>query len=113
MKRTIALIALMLFTCTSVAFATNITSGGEYKATAPNAAKLGKLSTKVDAEIVTAQNTYAAITKHLNGTKAFGSSAGDTRIYYKAGNDGETTQASGIKITGSDSSVFQSGWTSL
>lgn len=55
-----------------------------------------------------AAQTFAAVSKHLNGTRTFGVTSGDTRMYYSesvaAGTDITTST-----ITASDSSAF-SGW---
>jgi hypothetical protein len=52
--------------------------------------------------------TYAAVTGHLNGSKIYGSSSQDTKIYSKAAEAPITVPAPGS----SDSAAF-SGWKAL
>ncbi len=70
---------------------------------------LGQLSNNVSLGIAYSANTYAATTKHLNGTKMYGSSAGDTKIFFQDSTTGTLVTAPG----NSDSSAFSSGWSSL
>jgi hypothetical protein len=109
MKRIIALTSLMLLIA-SAAFAANpanITAGG---AITGDSKSLGKLSTNVSLSVKYGDTAFAAATKHLSGNRAFGTSSTDTRIYFKEVAAGT---ALGVTISNSDSTDFQSGWSSL
>lgn len=117
MKRIIAMMALLLMTGTGAAFAAGgtatINAGQSYTGQeGSNAAVvLGKLSTNVSAYLDYATTVYAAITKHLSGSRTFGASSDDTRIYYKESTVGAAVVSG--DLTASDSSAFATGWTSL
>jgi hypothetical protein len=114
MKRIVSMIAALLCLSAAAAFASTAAgslytsaAGGDIKAgtTAGSEKQIAKLSTGVTAKIFFDNTSYAASTKHANGSKEFGSSAGDTRIYSKE----VTTQDD---LTTSDSTNFNT-WTSL
>ena len=52
--------------------------------------------------------TYAAISGHLNGSKIYGSSSEDTKIYSQVSDPVDV-----VAPTDSDSGDFQTGWTAL
>lgn len=66
------------------------------------------LSNNVTLEWTGTALTYAAITGHLNGSKIYGSSSEDTKIFSQV-SDPVSVEAP----TNSDSSEFASGWTAL
>nr|WP_320050589.1 hypothetical protein [uncultured Desulfuromonas sp.] len=71
-----------------------------------------KTSKNVTLVCASAAASYAAVSSHLNGTKVFGSSSGDSVIYTK--NGGKTAGEDYTTApTASDSSEFTSGWSSL
>jgi hypothetical protein len=72
---------------------------------------LGKLSSGVTAIINFDSTSYAIGTKHVKGSKVFGTAADSTNMYFKASPAAliTTTEVG----TGSSNSNFSSGWTSM
>lgn len=96
-RKIIALVGLLLFVASNAAFAgasttVAITAGKEYKGQKGSEAVLtmGRLSTNVSAIFGSTDTSYAVNTHHLNGTKQYGSSDGDTNIYSKDKSAGST-----------------------
>ena len=71
---------------------------------------IGSLSSSVKIVINSNPSTFAIVTKHYNGTKFFGTSSNDTRLFYKDSASGLDVAA--CNCTASDSSAFLS-WSSL
>lgn len=117
MKKIFALMALGSIVVTSAAYAADISSGSvsneaiELKGQkgTGGAQTIGKLSTGVKLGVNYDNTSYAFITKHKSGTKLYGSAAGDTKLYVQEGTTGDLTTAP----SNSDSTDFQSGWSSL
>lgn len=114
MKKTVSLLIIAILVVPSFAFAATFTSAAAAAITGTktggSAQPLGQLSSNVKLVSVYTAAAFAAATKHLNGTKQFGSSSGDTKIFSKdlaAGTDVPATPSAG------DSSAFASGWTSM
>lgn len=125
MKKNIA-IAVIIMSLTSSAYAANTagpTSGNLTNAGAAiyggltqdiaNAATspMGKLSSGVTAILNFDATSYAITTKHIKGSKIFGTAADSTNMYFKASPAALITKTE----AGSDSanSNFASGWTSM
>ena len=116
-KRFIVLCAVaMLFSSGAVYaadLATNsVTTNGGVEVTGTKTggivSSIGKLSTNVKLGVNYNTQTYAFTTKHGNGSKKYGSSSGDTKLFYL---DEDKTVALSAP-TQSDSSAFTS-WTVL
>jgi len=71
------------------------------------ARSIGKLYNNVAANFNYDSTSYAVNTKHMNGTKQYGSSSGDTKLFYA-----ETTAKTPDAPGASDSSAYD-GWSSL
>ena len=118
MKKIIAFIALMLIVSSGTVFA----AGSPYtsaagatisgKKTNGSDQPLGKLSSNVYLKCNFDPTTFAAATHHLNGSKQFGSSSGDTRIFVKDRAPGTATAAPD-DLSASDSTAFDNTWASL
>ncbi|AJY71625.1 hypothetical protein RW64_19780 [Geobacter sulfurreducens] len=117
MKKIVILMAFGALALAGTAFAGDISSGnvsGEAvelkgKKTGGSAQTIGKLSTGVKLGVNYDNTSYAFITKHKSGTKLYGSAAGDTKLYVQEGTTGDLTTAP----SNSDSTDFQTGWSSL
>ena len=68
-----------------------------------------KTSKDVQIHVSSNATTYAAISGHLNGDKAYGAASSDSIIYQQDKDEGSNVTDPGA----SDSSVFSSGWTGL
>lgn len=116
-RKIIALVGFLLLMVASSANAasttTTISSGQTYSGQKGSEATLvmGRLSTNVSAVFVFTDTSYAVNTHHLNGTKQYGSSDGDTSIYSKDLSAGtavpETPAAAG------SGAYTATGWSSL
>lgn len=82
------------------ASATGATSGG---------AILGRLSKGVQLGVAYTDAAYSLNTKHLTGSKVYGTSFDSTAIYSKESKSGDKVSAP----TKSDSSEYGSGWTAM
>lgn len=86
-RKIIALVGLLLFAAgyAQAASTATIAAGAGYSGqkTGNTTTQLGKLSNNVSAVITYDNTSYAVNTHHLNGTKEYGSSAGDTKIFSK------------------------------
>jgi hypothetical protein len=71
------------------------------------AKSIGRLSNNVSANFQYDSVSYAVITKHKTGNKEYGSSSGDTKLFYQ-----DQTALTPTDPGESDSSAF-SGWSSL
>lgn len=117
MKKIVALMTFGALALAGTAFGADISSGSvsneavEIKGTKTggSAQTIGKLSTGVKVGAAYDSSSYAFITKHKSGTKLYGSAAGDTKLYVQEGSTGALTAFPST----SDSTDFQSGWTSL
>jgi hypothetical protein len=76
-----------------------------------------RTSTNVTLIALGTTSTYAAVAGHLNGTREFGSSSGDSKLYWQSKEVGAVTQTA---PTESDSSAFvgddgkpADGWSAL
>lgn len=114
MKKMICIISVVSLVIPSFALAATFTSTAGAALTGTktggSAQPMGQLSNNVILKANYTSSAYAAATKHVNGTKEFGSSNGDTKIYAKelaAGTAAPTDLSAG------DSGAFSSGWTSL
>lgn len=114
MKKTICIIAAASLLIPSFVFAAAFTSspGAAITGTKTGGSPqpLGQLSNNVTLKANYTNAAYAAATKHLNGTKEFGSSNGDTKIFSKELAAGT---AAPTDLSASDSSAFATGWTAL
>lgn len=89
-KRCIVLIAASMLLMGGSVYATDLATGGVSAAgveikgqrTGGTVQSLGKLSNNVKLGATYNKDTYAFDTKHDSGTKQYGSSAGDTKLYY-------------------------------
>ena len=116
-KRCIVLIAAMMLVG-SAAYAAELTGSGDVTTesgveitgtkTGGSASSIGKLSNNVKLGVAYNTETYAFTTKHGMGSKKFGSSAGDTKLYYLDEDKSINLAAPGQ----SDSGAFTS-WTVL
>lgn len=126
MKKIIALISLALTVFASTAFAApatvssgNVTAsagqvirGGATAAAADDAAILGKMSTGVKMGAAYGTAGFAVMTKHLKGSKIFGTAHDSTAIYWQplaADTDIATTNVG----TTAGNGAFATGWTSM
>jgi hypothetical protein len=111
MKKYIALIALFTFVGSTSAFAASLAAdyGKEIMGQkgSETARSIGKLSNNVAANFNYDNSSYAVNTKHMNGTKQYGSSSGDTKLFYQ-----EVTTKLPSAPSASDSSAYN-GWSSL
>ncbi|MDD2899685.1 MAG: hypothetical protein PHI31_13350 [Desulfuromonadaceae bacterium] len=118
MKKTIVITISALLMMSSFAFAVTskeFTAGSKMtgqKDASSAAQPLGQLSNSVALTVAATATDFAAATTHVNGTKEYGSSNGDTKIYSKDKSDPKATKP-GTDISAGDSSVFTSGWTSM
>jgi opacity protein-like surface antigen len=81
-------------------------------ATGTNATPIGKTSTGVGVGILSDVTGYAAVTQHMNGTKAYGSSFDSTAMYQTIADVPVGTPY--VDVPGaSDSSEFSSGWRAM
>ena len=69
---------------------------------------IGTLSSKVGINVNWSTTSFSANTKHESGTKTFGSSSGDTKIFSV-----ESTGATPAAPSANDSGAYTSGWTSM
>lgn len=70
---------------------------------------LGTLSSNVTMAVLWDLSTFSATTKHLNGTKQYGSSSGSTKIYNK-----DLATGTAAPTTPDDSTAaFFSAWTAM
>jgi hypothetical protein len=87
MKKYIAIIALFTFAASTSAFAASLAAdyGKEVKGQkgSETARTIGKLSNNVAANFNYDSTSYAVNTKHKSGTKQYGSSSGDTKLFYQ------------------------------
>lgn len=115
-KRCIVLIAAMMLVAGGTAYAGSLTTDGVSAAgveitgtkTGGNAMSIGKLSNNVKLGVNYNSETYAFTTKHGMGSKKYGSSSGDTKLFYL--DEDKTVDLSAPDA--SDSSAFTS-WTVL
>jgi hypothetical protein len=118
MKKIATLLAIAFFATCGSAFATDLSSGSASAAGAQisgthgsSSSTIGSLSTNVKIVVQFSPSTFAAITKHYNGVKTYGTSSGDTKLFFKDGTAGSDVNTSDCGA--SDSTNFDSGWTSL
>lgn len=114
MKKLIVLTALFVMVA-GPAMATDFDSNTPLTATnkGGETVVILKASNNVNGTIKSSANQFAAVTKHLNGTRNFATSSTDTKIYWKAvakANKGKTTLE--LTLSHSDTSDFSS-WTAL
>lgn len=88
------------FTSTAGSAITGTKTGG-------NAQSLGTLSSNVTLSVLWDQTVFTATTKHVNGTKEYGSSSGSTKIFNQ-----DKTGTTPTVPTASDDTFF-SGWTAM
>jgi hypothetical protein len=112
MKRYIAIIALFMFAGSTSAFAASLAAGFGKEVMGQKGSEttrsIGKLSNNVAADFNYDSTSYAVTTKHKNGTKEYGSSSGDTKLFYKEYTAAQTPEAP----SASDSTAYNS-WSSL
>ena len=98
----------------SVAFgATNVvTSGGQTEASVPTTSVVAavRMSTNVTLLCSSGTSAYAAEAAHLQGTRTFGTTSGQTLIFWQPKTAGEAIVQG--DLTSSDTAQFNS-WTSL
>jgi hypothetical protein len=116
-KRCIVLFAVAMLFSSGAAYAGDLASGDvtavagvEVTGTKTGGitSSIGKLSTNVKLGVSYNTQTYAFTTKHSNGSKKYGSSSGDTKLFYL--DEDKTVDLEAPDA--SDSSAFTS-WTVL
>lgn len=115
-KRCIVLLAGLMLVAGGSAYAADLATGSVSAAgvevlgqkTGGNTSSIGKLSNNVKVGVAYTNTTYAFTTKHNNGSKKYGSSAGDTKLYYLD----EAKETTLVAPTANDSGAFTS-WTVL
>jgi hypothetical protein len=115
MRKYMLLAAFGVLAASTSVYATDITAGTETGygveikgvKTGETAKSIGRLSNNVSANFQYSDVTYAVITKHKTGNKEYGSSSGDTKLFYQ-----DQTALVPSDPQQSDSSAF-SGWSSL
>lgn len=102
--------ALSFFTATASA-ATVWESSGPTGEDIPENSALSnfKVSTNVRLACASENTAYAVVSDHMNGTRTYGSTAGDSLIYFQEKTAGNHTD---YELTTSDSGQFDA-WTSL
>lgn len=114
MKKMILLLAGMLIFTANAAFATDFLSAAGVKLqglrTGGTQQDMGQLSNNVILAVKYTTSEYAAGSKHKNGTKFFGSSNGDTKIFSKDSAVGTDIALTDISAT--NSAAFSS-WVSM
>jgi hypothetical protein len=112
MKKVLILLAgLSLLATTS--FAEVYTSAATIESDDTTPVLIAKLSNNVNGQVLSGQTRFAAVMKHLNGTRNFATSSTDPKIYWEAvvdANKGTTTLE--VTLANSDTSDF-SDWTAL
>lgn len=113
MKKIIIVSFLSIFFASPILAATTFDSSGA-SATVNGVLADFKSSKQVNVIASSAAQTYAAIADHLNGTRIFGSSSGDSLIYFNENDKTAGTQATATELSASDSSAFTgANWSSL
>lgn len=116
MKKILFAAAIVSLLAPSFAFAASATPAPGAQVTGTrtnnNPQPLGQLSNNVTLTVNYSSSSYAVATKHLNGTKIYGTSSGDTKIFFKDGTAGTALLNTDLG-TASDSGAFTSGWSSL
>lgn len=115
MKKYMLLAAFGVLAASTSVYAGDITSGTatgygveiQGQKGTETAKTIGRLSNNVSANFQYDSTTYAVVTKHKTGNKEYGSSSGDTKLFYK-----DSTALTPSDPTKSDSSAFD-GWSSL
>jgi hypothetical protein len=74
-----------------------------------------KASKQVSVIVLSAPQTYGAISDHLNGTRIYGTASGDSLLYFNETDKTAGTQATATDLSASDSSAFvnAAGWSAL
>jgi len=117
-KRCIVLFAAAMLFSSGAVYAADLTASGDVTAnggvevtgtkTGGSTSSIGKLSNNVKLGVRYDTQTYAFTTKHSMGSKKYGSSSGDTKLFYL--DEDKTVDLSAPSA--SDSSAFTS-WTVL
>ncbi len=114
MKKLVLLIVVGVFLCTSTSVLAAVTFDDE----GPSVDTLGgvmadfKTSTNVSLIALSGVASYSAFSSHLQGTRVFGSSSQDSKLYtLQTGKDAGTEYTE--VPTNSDSSEFDTGWDAL
>lgn len=109
MKKILSLMLVLTVASASSAFATATTVAYATGAVAVGSATVNTSKNVLINYKSAADNTgYAVATYHNKGTKTYGSSSGDSKVYEK----GNTAEGAPLAPTGTASADF-SGWTSL
>jgi hypothetical protein len=120
MKKTSLLIATALLALPTLSFAGDGAATGTDYLSAPGAAisgtktggtaqQMGQLSSNVTLDCKFDRTTFSANTKHLNGTKEFGSSSASTKIFTKDLAAGTAAPS----VPGTSSADAYTAWTSM
>jgi hypothetical protein len=115
-KIMIILVAFMLVAPMAFAQTYTVSAGGELTSGSGDkdpSVVLSVFSNNVNGVVVTSADQFAAITKHLNGSKNFATSSESTKIYVKAvSTTNEGTATFEITLSNSDTADF-ANWSPL
>jgi hypothetical protein len=110
MKKTGIVLALFMVLVSAASVFASETFTDEGNANVTGVMADYKASNNVTILCTSAASSYAAFSGHLNGERQYGSSSGDSGLYWS-----DKTEGTAITTapTASDSSEFDSGWTAL
>lgn len=104
----------LIFAASSLVYAAAVTDGGCGDSYSFSSDNTWAASKNVTLCLNGAAQSYAAITKHLNGNRTFGTASNTSKIYWNdSGVYGTTGTALSTAPSASDSSEFGSGWSEL
>lgn len=107
------LMASVSYSATDFSSSTNLVSADTETPDAAQGVTIMQCSNNVNGTVVSSSTQFAALTKHLNGTRNYATASTDTKIYWtdvEAANKGTATFE--ITLANSDTSDF-SDWTAL
>jgi hypothetical protein len=114
-KILMTVISLILIAGSAYASGLTIAAGGKITETASGGALISSMSANVGGEIMSGTTNYAVELKHISGTRQFGTSSADTKIYYQqVSTTNQGTMTLDTPLTNSTSQDFMgTGWNSL
>lgn len=110
MKKTSIILAVFMVLISAASVFASETFTDEGNASVSGVMADYKTSNNVTILCTSGASSYAAFSGHLNGDRQYGSSSGDSGLFWSAKTEGTAITTA---PTASDSSEFESGWTAL